>query len=74
MHSTAKSLKRHYAKPGSGLTHRLLASWSGLASAIVLMPIVAIAWLAVTGGGADWPHLIENVIPRATMRTLMLMG
>ncbi|WP_037436144.1 ABC transporter permease [Sinorhizobium fredii] len=74
MHFTAKSLKRRYAKSGSGLTHRLLASWSGLASAVVLMPIVAIAWLAVTGGGADWPHLIENVIPRATMRTLMLMG
>ncbi|PDT85930.1 iron ABC transporter permease [Sinorhizobium sp. BJ1] len=74
MHFATKSLKRRYAKSGSGLRHRLLATWSGLASAIVLMPIVAIAWLAVTGGGADWPHLIANVIPRATLRTLMLMG
>lgn len=52
----------------------MLAVWAGLASAIVLMPIVAIAWLAVSGGGADWPHLVENVIPRATGRTLLLVA
>lgn len=41
---------------------------------IVLMPILAIAWLAVSGGGADWPHLMQNVVPRATIRTLLLIG
>ena len=50
----------------------MLTTWAGLASAIVLMPILAIAWLAVSGGSADWPHLVENVIPRATGRTLLL--
>jgi iron(III) transport system permease protein len=41
---------------------------------IVLMPIIAIAWLAVSGGGSNWPHLMENVIPRATGRTLLLVS
>ncbi len=52
----------------------MLATWAGLASAIVLMPILAIAWLAVSGGNADWPHLVENVVPRAVMRTLLLVA
>ncbi len=38
------------------------------------MPIIAIAWLAVSGGGSNWPHLMENVIPRATGRTLLLVS
>ncbi len=37
------------------------------------MPILSIAWLAISGGSADWPHLIENVVPRATGRTLLLV-
>ena len=73
MHFTAKSLKRRYASSGTGLHHPLLTGWAGLASAVVLMPILAIAWLAISGGTADWPHLIENVIPRATGRTLLLV-
>ncbi len=52
----------------------MLTTWAGLASAIVLMPILAIAWLAVSGGNADWPHLVENVVPRAIMRTLLLVA
>lgn len=74
LHFTAKSLRRRYASSGTGLTHRMLATWAGLASAIVLVPILAIAWLAVSGGNADWPHLVENVIPRATGRTLLLIA
>jgi iron(III) transport system permease protein len=74
LHFTAKSLRRRYASAGTGLTHRMLATWAGLASSIVLIPIVAIAWLAVSGGSADWPHLIEYVIPRATGRTLLLVA
>lgn len=52
----------------------MLGIWAGLSSAIVLMPILAIAWLAVSGGNADWPHLVENVVPRAVMRTLLLVA
>ncbi|MCG5479831.1 ABC transporter permease [Sinorhizobium alkalisoli] len=74
MHFIAKSLRRRHANSGTGLTHRMLASWAGLSSAVVLMPILAIAWLAVSGGNADWPHLVENVVPRAVTRTLLLVA
>ncbi|WP_075292594.1 ABC transporter permease [Pararhizobium arenae] len=53
--------------------HPGLATGAILACAIVLVPIVAIIWLAISGGGADWPHLISNVIPRATARTMLLI-
>lgn len=73
LHFTAKTLKRRYARSGTGLHHPLLTGWAGLASIVVLMPILSIAWLAISGGSADWPHLIENVVPRATGRTLLLV-
>ncbi|OHV85995.1 iron ABC transporter permease [Ensifer sp. LCM 4579] len=74
MHFIAKRPRRRHASSGTGLTHRMLGIWAGLSSAIVLMPILAIAWLAVSGGNADWPHLVENVVPRAVMRTLLLVA
>lgn len=74
MQFIAKSLRRRYAGSGTGLSHRMLATLAGLASTIVLMPVLAIAWLAVSGGDADWPHLIEYVIPRSTGRTLLLVS
>ncbi|ASY61784.1 Ferric iron ABC transporter, permease protein [Sinorhizobium sojae CCBAU 05684] len=74
LHLIAKRLRRRHLRSATGLTHRMLATWAGLASAIVLMPILAIAWLAVSGGNADWPHLVENVVPRAVMRTLLLVA
>lgn len=41
-------------------------------AAIALLPIVTIAYIALTGGLADWPHLAANVLPRALMTTLQL--
>lgn len=73
LQSTSQSLKRRRAGAKTGLSHPLLAVWAGGASLIVLMPILAITWLAISGGGADWPHLMQNVIPRATLRTLLLI-
>ncbi len=74
LQSTSQSIKRRHARAGTGLSHPLLATWAGLTSVIVLMPIIAIAWLAISGGGGDWPHLMQNVIPRATGRTLLLIS
>ncbi|MCF3642958.1 iron ABC transporter permease [Rhizobium sp. TRM95111] len=37
------------------------------------MPIVAIVAIA-SGGSADWPHLVHNVLPRATWRTVLLLS
>ncbi|KQW62752.1 MULTISPECIES: iron ABC transporter permease [unclassified Ensifer] len=74
MQSTSQILKRRPTGAKTGLSHPLLAVWAGGASLIVLMPILAIAWLAISGGGSDWPHLMQNVIPRATIRTLLLIA
>ena len=43
-------------------SHKGLALGAMLASAVVLVPVAAIVWLAVTGGGSDWPHLILSLI------------
>ena len=42
--------------------------------AIVLLPILTLAGIAVSGGGEDWPHLVSNVLPRATTTTLSLLA
>lgn len=42
-------------------------------SATVLMPILALAAIALTGSGNDWPHLMANVLPGATWTTLLLL-
>ncbi|MBO9629647.1 MAG: iron ABC transporter permease [Shinella sp.] len=38
------------------------------------MPAIAIIVIAATGGVDNWPHLLSNVIPRATLRTLILLA
>lgn len=54
--------------------HPLLSVTAVLAAFIVLMPAIAIVVIAATGGMESWPHLISNVIPRATLRTLILLA
>ena len=34
---------------------------------------MAIAFMAMQSSGDTWPHLIENVLPDAVRRTLILM-
>ena len=41
--------------------------------ALVLLPIVSLALVALTGTGEDWPHLAQNVLPGATHTTLLLL-
>ena len=63
------------ARRRSGIArHPLLSATALFAAAIVLMPIVAIVVIAATGGTDTWPHLMANVIPRATTRTLTLLA
>ncbi len=38
----------------------------------VLMPLASLAWIALTSGAGDWPHLMANVLPRAVWDTLAL--
>lgn len=54
--------------------HRTLVGAALFTAAIVLMPLIAILMIATGGSGDDWPHLISNVLPRATLRTLVLLA
>ncbi len=41
---------------------------------IVALPVLTIAQTALSGSGEDWPHLIDNVLPRSVVTTLILMS
>ena len=41
---------------------------------IVLLPILSLAYVALSGTGEDWPHLVRNVLPGASVTTLWLMA
>jgi iron(III) transport system permease protein len=41
--------------------------------AIVLLPVITLAAIALSGTGEDWPHLARNVLPGATLTTLHLL-
>jgi iron(III) transport system permease protein len=52
-------------------------AWSAAAfliSLIALLPIIALALIALQSSGDTWPHLVENVLPGALRRTLGLMA
>jgi len=41
--------------------------------AVVLLPLVTLATIALSGSGEDWPHLAANVLPTAARTTLALL-
>lgn len=43
-------------------------------SAVVLLPVISLVFVAFSGTGEDWPHLFANVLPGATQTTLALMA
>jgi len=42
--------------------------------AIVLLPIMTLAGIAISGTGEDWPHLAAHVLPGATVTTFALLA
>ena len=62
------------AAPARRDRSRLLPVLTLLISAVVLMPVVAIVWLALSDRSDALPHLLVNVVPRATLRTLALLA
>ena len=44
-----------------------------LVAALVLMPIIAVVWLAFTPGEPIWSHLLATVLPRYIVNTIVLM-
>lgn len=43
-------------------------------SACVLLPILSLAYIALSGTGEDWPHLVTNVLPGSSITTLYLLA
>lgn len=73
LHSESAPARTQRRRSGAA-RHPLLSASAVLAAAIVLMPAIAIVVIAATGGTDNWPHLMSNVIPRATLRTLILLA
>jgi iron(III) transport system permease protein len=46
---------------------------SALIAALVLMPVVAVLWLALTPSENVWPHLLATTLPRYVGNTVVLM-
>ncbi|MGD9502263.1 MAG: ABC transporter permease, partial [Methyloceanibacter sp.] len=43
-------------------------------SLIAILPLLAIGAIALQASGDTWPHLVENVLPGALRRTLLLLA
>jgi iron(III) transport system permease protein len=49
------------------------AAGAVLLSALVMVPLLTVAWLAVSAGGDIWPHLAATVLPHYLRTTASLM-
>ncbi len=54
--------------------HPAALALSAVVAAIVLLPVLTLAGIALSGSGEDWPHLVNFVLPRAATTTLWLMA
>jgi len=45
-----------------------------LVCAIVLLPVISLAYVALSGTCEDWPHLARNVLPGASITTFNLLA
>ncbi len=62
---------------GFGRVRIRLDRWSlgaFVIAALVLMPLVAVAWIALTPEDNIWPHLISTTLPRYARNTAILAG
>ena len=54
--------------------HRFLTLGALLASLGILIPLLALIALSFSGGGADWAHLVRNVLPVSVRTTFWVMA
>ena len=52
---------------------RPLSFFALFVSALALLPVAAVVWIALSGGTDSMEHIVSNVLPRATGRTLLLL-
>jgi iron(III) transport system permease protein len=51
----------------------LWSAWSVFLSLIVIMPLLAVVWIALTPSENIWPHLLATTLPRYLANTLIMM-
>ncbi|SIS80307.1 ABC transporter permease [Paracoccus saliphilus] len=56
-------------RTGSGRAWSIMAA---LIAALVLMPVAAVAWMALNPTENIWPHLLNSVLPRYLSNTVIL--
>jgi iron(III) transport system permease protein len=54
--------------------HPVLRAVSAAVAFCVLLPVLSLLLIATGGDGSDWPHLIRNVLPSASLTTLTLLA
>ena len=74
MNAPAASVERMRTPRARRERHPAALVSATLIAAIVLVPIASIVAIALSGTGADWPHLARNVLPRSTATTLWLLA
>lgn len=67
--TTARSQGRPAAPSGTGGVLATLA-----VALVAALPLLAIIFIALTGGGETWRHMLANVLPRATRPTIELLA
>lgn len=73
MSITANSISAYNKVRRSGIARRWVV-FVGLIAVVVLGPILGLVWVGFTAQSNAWPHLIENVLPRAVIETVLLMA
>jgi iron(III) transport system permease protein len=71
--STSRLIAAGLFKPRSRGGHPGLEIGTILMSLIVLTPLAAILWIALSSGSDDFAHVVGAVLPRALSRTLWLL-
>ncbi|WP_367715921.1 iron ABC transporter permease [Nitratireductor sp. GISD-1A_MAKvit] len=57
-----------------GERHGVAMTGSLLVTLLVLMPIATILYVALSGSGGMWPHLLQYVLPQSLGTTLLLLA
>ncbi len=70
--SAPQSLPLRLPRSGGGTRGWQAALW--LVALAALLPVLALAGVALQGSGGLWSHLLAHVLPRATLNTLLLLA
>jgi iron(III) transport system permease protein len=63
-----------WSRPVRRARHPLHTAAALAVAAVVLLPVLALAAIALTGGGAEWHYLATTVLPKSGATTLWLLA